>query len=326
MPPSIVENHGFYSVLTLDNSYTNDILRTYNVNFEQLLFDQQYNKYVSCQAEFSPTSFSSYLTEAAGVMVQNLASNINFLFNKKKSRNFGHKKGAEVVQKIIETSIKEKNITTSLKGIQITGDDLLQVTHHLSSYNCSFNTYLSACSIIAAMTVFDLSAIDVSTSVDLRRIKGCDQTMCFFTSWLSFEVLRELGDSLSTMIDKVRNEIKHQMINKTYMNNLYHLNDRIRSSTDGEQFVNSFISSRPTLFISNCGNSEKLKTSDASELLELHACATSHSYMGTKDSFTLQVFVIDDEAIFIDLSLPPMANSASYDAFLQQLKGTLISP
>ena len=84
VPPSIVENHGFYSVLTLDNSYTNDILRTYNVNFEQLLFDQQYNKHVSCQAEFSPTSFSSYLTEAAGVIMQNLASNINFLLKPSK--------------------------------------------------------------------------------------------------------------------------------------------------------------------------------------------------------------------------------------------------
>jgi hypothetical protein len=225
-----------------------------------------------------------------------------------------------------KTPIKEKNITTSLKGIKITGDDMLQVARNLSLYNCSLNTYISACSIIAAMTIFDLSAINVSTSVDLRRIKGCDQTMCFFTSWLSFDALREQADSLTTMIDKVRNEIKHQMINKTYMKNLYHLNDRIRSSTDGEHFVNSFISSRPTLFISNCGNSEKLKTKDASELLELHACATSHSYMGTKDSFTLQVFVIDDEAIFIDLSLPPMANSASYDAFLQQLKGAVISP
>ena len=33
---------------------------------------------------FSPTSFSSYLTEAAGVMVQNLASNINFLLKPSK--------------------------------------------------------------------------------------------------------------------------------------------------------------------------------------------------------------------------------------------------
>ena len=97
------------------------------------------------------------------------------------------------------------------------------------------------------------------------------------------------------------------------------INDR----KNDNDFAKSFISNGPSICISNGGNIEdkyKDETDIALRLKEIHMSVNTQSFMGTKDSFTTVVTMLNSQSIFINVNYPyPLISDAKIDQFIASL-------
>lgn len=265
------------------------------------------------------------------------ASGIQFLLRIIEIYNNAH---VSITTNEIECDIPASNVTpyfdkaekpecaTKITGISIDNERMRQVESKAKKLGCSLNAYLSAKLVQAAGEIFKVPSFDISMAVDLRRkIKGESFVpLKFLTSWIDFKANIETDNFAETMHKHIRRCFRE----KQQFQNLNVLNEMVYSCSNNANFAKAFISTQPTICISNSGITESPfitpNNKDELKVVELHLSVNAQSYMGTKDSFTVQLSRLKEQGQFINVNYPdPLVSGKKIDSFLECFENSLIS-
>ena len=193
---------------------------------------------------------------------------------------------------------------------------------------CSLNAYLSGNILKSAKKVFDVPCFNVSMAVDLRRRFDLQHfyPLRFLTSWISFQ-----SNGLNSNFPKyMQSCIRRCLTTKQYLENLDALSQKISSRKDNVSFAKNFISQQPSICITNSGTIDDITAfsaaDDAIKIIEWHLSVSVQSYMGTADSFTVQLNALKDIGQFIKINYPePLMSSEKVSDLLDSIQKDLLS-
>lgn len=222
----------------------------------------------------------------------------------------------------------ENHFHTKIKGISIDSKKMAFIENKLRKSGCSLSSYLYAKILESAFYAFDISYFNVSIPVDLRERSAVRSfsRLKFLTSWIDFEVDKQ-GDNL---VKVVRERIQQNFRLKRHLYNLISLSKKIDLRVSNACFAKKFVSNKPTICISNLGSvDDKIfcsKIEGELKLVELHLSGSAQSYMGTSDSFTVQLCRLKNLGQFLNVNYPsPLVSNEKIDMFLEYFQNSLAS-
>ena len=216
--------------------------------------------------------------------------------------------------------------TTKIANIFLDLEKMQFVEAGAIRLGCSLNAYLSANLLKAALEVFGVSHFNISMAVDLRREVDTQSfyPLKFLTSWIDFK-----SDGLSGhFIEGLQSNVRRCLKAKQHLNNLNALNQKINYRNDDVSFAQDFISRRSSVCITNSGMIDDITafSDGAIKIVEWHLSVSVQSYMGTHDSFTVQLNGLKGVGQFIKINYPdPLVSSEKVSDLLTCVQKNLLS-
>lgn len=218
------------------------------------------------------------------------------------------------------------NTTTKLNGIEISVQIIRKLEKRAKNAGYSMNTCLSDSILQAAAKIFNAKNFDVSMPVSLRNKHNAMSALKFHTSWINLEWSHSKSQNKENRIKKLHSQIHTALTEKQYINNLHKLNKLIEQSENHFDFSQSFIAKQPTICISNLGviDIQNTKDNHPLKIIDIHVAVNAQAYMGTAESFTIQLSQIADRGLFINMCYPsPLITKEKSSLFLKQLESLL---
>lgn len=224
----------------------------------------------------------------------------------------------------------KKNIITKISSLLYDEQITSSLINHVKENGSTLNSFLSSQILLSMNEVFNNTFVNVCFPVDLRKTKYlCDGLkLKFFTSWISIFITGLQNKDGKKLCNLIKNEIKSQLNRREYFYNLKKLLDNINSRQNDSAYVNSFISTEPTICISYSGNIKKpyLDENYKLKLTEIHMSVSTQGYMGTPNSFTVQLTKLNNKKIFININYPfPLIQEDIIKKFLESLDKKITS-
>ncbi|EKD72077.1 MAG: hypothetical protein ACD_46C00016G0001 [uncultured bacterium] len=223
-------------------------------------------------------------------------------------------------------------VKTKIKGISVDEKIIHNIENKIKKIKLSLNSYLSQIILQSAAEVFYVKNFSVLMPINLRN-GSKNKIPCsleFNTSWINFEWSFLIHENRTESACIIHSNVKKSLFNKLHLKNLNLLNHAIENRKSNFSFLNSFISKNPTICISNLGVINKSilrKQADLPlQLIEAHASVNAQSYMGTSQSFTIQLCQLIGRGLFIDVNYPfPLVSDKKVTLFLDKLEQKLFS-
>ena len=222
----------------------------------------------------------------------------------------------------------ENRFSTKIKGISIDSKKIAFLENKIKKLDIPLNAYLYAKILESAFYAFGVSCFNVSMPVDLRErtMKASFSQLKFLTSWIDFEINNQGNDLVEIMQEKIKQGFRL----KQHLYNLISLSNKIDLRASNVCFTKSFVSNKPTICISNLSFVDDKVFYDQIEgelkLVELHLSGNAQSYMGTSDSFTVQLCRLKNRGQFLNVNYPsPLVLHEKIDMFLECFQNSLAS-
>lgn len=228
--------------------------------------------------------------------------------------------------KITVEKVCAPNSITKIKGVRIDLDAMHRIECHAKNKGYFLNAYLSEIILQTTFIVFEQNQYTVSMPIDLRKRNKNNRyfPLKFHTSCINFEA------SNNITAKAIQSKIREAFRKKQYIENLSLLNNMINQRTSDLEFSKLFISKAPALCISNAGVIDTASIQDSVnaslQLVEFHLSVNAQSYMGTAESFTVQLTQLENQGLFININYPfPLISEEKMSYFLNRLEQELLS-
>ncbi len=219
---------------------------------------------------------------------------------------------------------------TKIQSIKIDLAAVKRIENMAKISGFSLNAYLYANILQVASDVFDTNYFNVSIPVDLRVKKNNPIIfpLKFHTSWIDFQWKKAISENTLETVQFLQSQMRSDFRKKQYISNLNILTEQINKRENNFNFSKSFISKEPTICISNAGAIDTIMRDRniilPFQLVELHLSVNAQAYMGTHDSFTVQLSQLKNYGQFININYPSsLINEQKISYFLDRIKEKL---
>lgn len=222
-------------------------------------------------------------------------------------KNMRYRKNPEINNIKLTNTINDSKITTKISSFFLAEPVVESLTQYTKRYNCSLNSYLSSVFLFSMKENFSINeGIDLYYSFNLRKKNfiQAKSSMKYLTSWINFRVENEKIYDFFNLKYYLQDNIREKIRHKQYLMNMKTLLESVKGRENDIAYRESFISKKPTLCISNLGSILYENVDDSKiKINGIHLSVNAQSYMGTSDSFTIQIIIFNGK-IFLEVNYP----------------------
>lgn len=208
---------------------------------------------------------------------------------------------------------------TKIDGFVLTNN----IANIIKKINVTVTAYLTSCIMLSMQEVFHTALTEFIIATDLRdnEKNRKNEPLQLFASCLSIGPLKNNYSDKKILANLFNLEIKKQLEAGYSWNSRSDLYRIIKGRKSDNYFAKQFISNSSRVFVSNCGDTKIPKIDNLPIISELYIFVNCQSYMGTDDSFTIQVTSLDKKKSFCSISYPdPIVKEEKIKEFKRSLK------
>jgi hypothetical protein len=225
---------------------------------------------------------------------------------------------------------KNNNSVTRIKSINFDKTIVDGLLKHSKDSGSSLNSYLSEKILLSMYETFDLEKTQVSFPVNLRKERvftsACE--LKFLTSWINFTIEKPGQNSKDALHHIINRKIRKKLKDSQHIHNIKKLAGVIKHRKDDRTYADGFASKESSIFISNAGDIDYRQKDDKVKLklAEIHMSVSAQLYMGTPDSFTIQITMLNSQSLYINVNYPhPLVDENKINIFLETLNSKITS-